>query len=139
MASAMILLWSPIPMLLPSCGPTTIGGFVISIIVYTIQRMCGRWFLPHISVKVFKLLPTFAHFNAASPVIFESHVISVCASLPHAAPSNINGRVGLSMSSTHNKPSFGEKSNNITAAATVVTHVSPGCASGRFDLRPTAL
>jgi len=47
--------------------PTAISGFIISIVVFTLQAQSG-WRFSHVSEEIFKSHPSLANFNSPCPV-----------------------------------------------------------------------
>lgn len=54
--------------LLRRCSPATIFFKVAKLSVYSVNRVFAAWRETHIHNKIFKLIPTFAPFNADTPV-----------------------------------------------------------------------
>lgn len=52
-----------------NCGcPSAIPRFVVSVVVYAINRVADAWPLAHVSEECFKVLPSLAYLDAATPV-----------------------------------------------------------------------
>lgn len=87
----------PIVRLFLQCCPPAISRFVISRVIYSVNRKASRNVAAtqcHISKKVLKFSPPFADFNASLSVSFELWISWVMASLNHTAPHHINLRSG---------------------------------------------
>ena len=78
--------------LFSACSPSAIIRFVVAIVVDTFNCVVAFWSNAHISEKVSKQTPSFAHSYAAFLVISKSWIRSVRAARNHVAPRAIGGR-----------------------------------------------
>ena len=82
--------WAFIIFLFVSCCPSTIGRFIISVIIVTFNGVFRRWSSAHIGKKVdIAVTPFLTYFDAASSIIFPRNVKWICASLDHLRPNAI--------------------------------------------------
>jgi hypothetical protein len=77
---------SPVAHLNCAKNPATIAGFIIAVIIHSINHMQSRWTEPHIGQEIFKEMPCFTNGNAAPAVIFEAFVLWLFAALQHIMP-----------------------------------------------------
>lgn len=77
---------APIVGLFFSSSPTAVARLIITIIINAVYRKIWAWSYTHISVKVFKLTPTFTNFNFTTTIIMIASIILVITSLNHAIP-----------------------------------------------------
>lgn len=88
-------------LLMRSC-PAAISGLVISVVVYSIERLFFG-FLSHIREKAFKRnSPTLANRNSSSSIIPKLMVLGIRASTLHSNPACIGGRFIHSVSCSSN-------------------------------------
>lgn len=99
-------------------GPMAIIGRIVTVIIFTINRMLYRRPWPHISEKRFKReSPFIAYFNTASAVSFKRMVIRIHTSVFHAIPypifrtlahimSSISGWPAATTTTRHSKPTL---------------------------------
>lgn len=67
--------------------PSTVGRFVVAIVIYSVNLVFFRWLLAHIGNKVSeRLFPSFTHFNTPAAVVFVSSIILVLASPLEGCP-----------------------------------------------------
>lgn len=82
-------------------SPSTVTGFVVPIIVLSIDAVSARWPGAHVGEEVFKTLPSLADLYPSSAVVCELLVVGIRTSLPHRRPDPIFRRhspvPGLSM------------------------------------------
>lgn len=71
--------------------PTTIARFIISIIIYTVNRVFWGWSWPHIFIKILKaVLPSLANLNPSPTVSTPSYMRGIFTPVFHAPPYCIN-------------------------------------------------
>lgn len=81
--------WATVVSLLFACRPYAIAGFVMAVVVLTLNCFAGCRVL-HVGKKVFKTFaPTFAYPYSATPVVFVSCVISVITTVFHHGPNAV--------------------------------------------------
>lgn len=84
--------------LLKRCRPSTVGRFVIAIVVDAINGMNFRWLWPHIGQKSTEVvLPSFANMNAASTIVLKLRMASIETSRFDVSPRAVSCRVATSM------------------------------------------
>jgi hypothetical protein len=83
---------APVSHLLQSRCPTAIVGRVAALVVNAIKGQSGRA-LSHVSQKVFKTFPSFAHCNSSTAVIPVIRSVFIAAPIMHAQPCSIHGAV----------------------------------------------
>lgn len=67
--------------------PTTIRGFVIAIVVNTINRVLRRWFTSHIGEKINKVFsPSVAYGNSPASISFISCCLWISAAMNYSYP-----------------------------------------------------
>ena len=69
--------------------PAAITGFIISIVVFTLQAQSG-WRFSHVSEEVFKSHPSLANFNSPCAMPLKADVVVIVTASVHSAPSAIN-------------------------------------------------
>ncbi len=91
----------PVVCLLSSCRPSTIARFIVPIVISSVKRMFGTWFLAHVSKEVLEQTPPFAHRDPAAAIEFRGRIRWVVASLFHAGPCAIFRSATLSVRAAH--------------------------------------
>ena len=74
--------------------PSAIRGFVIAVSVNAVNGMKRRWPVPHVGKKPSKIIPFLANGNTSSAVVFKGFALLIQASLAHARPNAVFGRMG---------------------------------------------
>lgn len=74
--------------LLFSCGPAAISRLVIAVVVDSVNRMLLAWWRAHVSKKVLKCVPAFAHRNPTSCPAFILIVSCCLTPFTHCSPSS---------------------------------------------------
>ena len=82
-----------------SGGPSTIAGFIISVIINSVKRMFGSWRITHISKEISKIMPVITYRNPSSAIIIKRWVNRVFTSLEHCSPNMINRKFAHTMCS----------------------------------------
>jgi hypothetical protein len=77
-------------------SPLAVTWIVWSIIVYSIQRFIV-WTVPHIRVKIFKLVPPRTYRYTSTPVPRKRLIFGVSAAVKHHRPQPVNSGFGLLM------------------------------------------
>src|SRR5699024_1425047 len=78
---------SSIVVLCKNISPPAVRGFIISISIYSIQRMIRSRFVPHIFKELFKRIqPLIAHFDALATIVFIILTINIYTSLLGTLP-----------------------------------------------------
>lgn len=80
--------------------PSTIIRGITFRVINSINRMSGRWWIAHISKKVFKFEPLRAYSNPYSSISVVSRTICVIATRFHVAPYTIRSRFVIPMTMT---------------------------------------
>jgi hypothetical protein len=76
-------------------SPLAVTGFVVAVVIYTFYSMFWcRWF-SHVGIEVFKFVPAFADFNAATTIINIGFMLWVFTSCFHVLPTAIATRLIL--------------------------------------------
>ena len=83
------MVFSLIVVLLFVCRPSTIGGFIVSVVVDAVNAMLWRGFSSHIGKKIGVNQPAFTHRNASPSIILPTFVVGISTSFPHRNPSAI--------------------------------------------------
>ncbi len=87
-----------IHILLFSCGPLTISGLVIAVIIYTFDSQLWFWPWSHIGKEILKgITPAITHGNSTSTVILKGFRLGVVAPADHARPSDVFWRLAFSV------------------------------------------
>src|SRR4249920_148371 len=92
-----------IVVLLFSCSPSAIIGFIVAIFVRVTINRSTFWSMTHISKKVLQAtalfrVPSVTYFNAAPTVIFELFVFWIVAASKHGGPCPISIRPAMAVS-----------------------------------------
>jgi hypothetical protein len=103
--------------LFASSRPTTVGWFVIAVVIEAIKGHGRRWADAHVSKKIGEIFPAFTDFNATSAVVFISAIRWYAASTAHSLPDFIFGRVGLAVRSPSLPREFGFETSARTRTA----------------------
>src|SRR5262245_27625895 len=74
------------------CRPSTIGGFVVAVVVDALDPQAVRT-STHISQEVLVLIPAFAHRDASTTIIFVAVEVRIVAALSNGYPRPILDRV----------------------------------------------
>ena len=77
-------------------SPLAVTRIVWSIIVYSIQRFIV-WTVPHIRVKIFKLVPACAYLYTSTPVTRKRPIFGIPAAVKHHRPQPVDSGFGLLM------------------------------------------
>ncbi len=77
--------------------PSAIRWFVITIVVYALDRMFIGRAMSHIRDKILKIFPPFTYFNASSTVVCKTLAIFIVAPLSHSGPNIPIWSMGFSM------------------------------------------
>jgi hypothetical protein len=121
--------FTPVFVLLRPCRPSTVGRFVVSVVVDAVKRQTG-WLLAHVSEKVFKAVqPSVAHGYAAATVVFKFFDVWIVAARFHVGP-----RAECGAPSTDSVSMGASGAQDVTHEATTgpriaVLQVSGGCGS----------
>lgn len=78
-----------VPLLVFPCSPSTVLFIVPIFIVNSIKRVIGCGSRPHVSVEVFKLIPTEVHLYTSSSILRVLYMHLVSTALQHTIPSGI--------------------------------------------------
>jgi hypothetical protein len=81
-----VVVVSRVVCLLNASPPRAVGGFIVAVVIESVQRVGGRWFWPHVFKKSFKILPSFAHANPTASPVSELRCVGVLASAFHVNP-----------------------------------------------------
>ena len=80
---------SSILRLLRACGPVTVLGTVVSVVVLAINRVLWRRATPHVSEEVLVDTPTWTDFNSTSAVVFPTRTLRASAPCIHPHPDDV--------------------------------------------------
>src|ERR1044071_4343507 len=78
-------------------GPSTICGFVVSVVIDPFKRVILRWPSPHICEKVFTPHPSIAHLNPSLSVVFMAVVLRLLAAVFKPPPCRMLRRISHAM------------------------------------------
>lgn len=78
--------------LFETVSPSTIGRFVIAIVIYSINRLAG-WFRSHVGKEILEPHPRPTDLNTSSAVFGESVIRWIKTSLLHRVPGHIRRRL----------------------------------------------
>lgn len=81
-----------IAILLRVGGPNTVFWGVVTIDVFALDGVLGRWLWPHVANEVTIVIPSRADLNASCAVILERAVVGIIAAVPHVYPCFVFGR-----------------------------------------------
>lgn len=70
-------------------SPAAISGFIIAIIVYSINRFIPRT-RAHVCIKILEIMPSFANFYASTSVMLKRCGFRIITTLKHPRPNHIN-------------------------------------------------
>lgn len=85
--------FAPIVVLLLACGPITVAGLIVSVVVPPVDAMESRWAPPHVGEEVLERVPAFAHFDTASPIVSILLMPWIQTATFHLRPSSVLGGV----------------------------------------------
>ena len=77
---------SSVVRLLSRCGPPTILSGVVAIVIDAVKGMFSARLTPHVSIKVFKYIPSLTHGNTSTSIAFEPSVVRIVTSCLHVLP-----------------------------------------------------
>ena len=80
---------SIISILLRVCRPLAVARLVVFGAIYSVYRVFFGGWVPHVAKKVFKFMPSFAHSNALSSIVFKADIFSVITPLFHTGPNPV--------------------------------------------------
>lgn len=103
--------------LLVMCRPSAIAWLVVAVVVDSVNRVAWGP-SSHISEEVFELLPSLAHFDAASAVILVFMVFHILATRNHSQPNVVLRGARHSVDREASKGSLGTQ----TSAASTLPH-----------------
>lgn len=86
-------------------SPSTVGGFVVPVVVDTVDGGPRAWTRPHVGVEAGEVLPALAYGDAASSVMVECRAVRIAAPVLHLSPRGILGRPLHPMSAAGFTPS----------------------------------
>lgn len=89
--SGLLDLFSFVSLLLTKCCPTAILGFVISIIINSVDRMLRRGTLAHVGKEIGEFSPPFANFDSSATIVFIRFLRGKITSTQHRIPHRIFG------------------------------------------------
>jgi hypothetical protein len=82
--------FTPIAALLFACCPATVIWRILSIIIYSVERMSLGWPVSHIHQEGLKtLLPSLTDYDSTASIVHKIWVIRIIASLAHRFPSRV--------------------------------------------------
>ena len=71
------------------CGPAAIIGFIVSVVIDSVDGKLRGWF-SHIGQKSFKNSPAFANGNTSSSIALITWIVWIGAAIVHSSPAIIN-------------------------------------------------
>ena len=83
---------SSIPTLREICIPAAVARFIVTIVVNALNSK-AIWAYSHISQKIIKRQPSFAHCNSTAAVVLKAGIVWVCRSLNELRPCFVRTRV----------------------------------------------
>jgi hypothetical protein len=73
--------------LFSSCCPATVARFIVAVVVYPLQAVRWGWLSSHVGEEVVKrLLPSLAHLDSTTAIVFVTSTVWVVTSLIHGIP-----------------------------------------------------